>query len=264
MSIKLFILGCPGSGKSTAYRHIEEVIKNRYASWTTSRYNDYKILYEMFHFEELYLKENKNRKFKSREHNGFDVRDFTVLDTSLKQLEKRVREIMSIKDELIVIEFARQDYIEALNLFSSSFLKDAYFLFIEADLQTCIQRVNKRVNNPPSLDNHFVSKYIFNKYYSKQIIPPGIITKKGDSIDKSRIKVINSQGAIEDFNIKVEEFVTHIITAEDSSYAIPAIPNIKTPSKLSRTYILESLRRSHIPKSVSRFLHSDNKATLQH
>jgi len=251
MSIKLFILGRPGSGKSTAYRHIEEFVRNRYTSWTTSRYNDYEILYGMFQFEKRYLKESKNRQFSAREHSGFDVEDFTVLDTSLKQLEKRIREKMSNKDELIIIEFARQDYNEALNLFSSSFLKDAYFLFIEADLQTCIQRVNKRVNNPPSLDNHFVSKNIFNKYYSKQIIPPSIVTKKGDSIDKSRIKVINSRGAIQDFNIKVEEFVTHIITTEDSLYKIPVIPKSSTSSKLSRIYSQISKKITHPKERVT-------------
>ncbi len=248
MSIKLFILGRPGSGKSTAYRRIKEFVIDRYFGWTTSRYNDYEILYEMFKFEKLFLGEsNKKKLFSAREYDGFDVVDFKVLDVSLKKLEKIVREKMSDKDELIIIEFARQDYDEALNLFSSSFLKDAYFLFIEADLQTCIQRVKHRVNNPPSLDNHFVSEYIFNKYYSKQLIPPRIITKKGDSIDKSRIKAINSRGTIQDLNVKVEEFVTHIITKEDSLYKVPAAPKRKSSpwAKLSKVYYHVSKKVPH-------------------
>jgi thymidylate kinase len=252
MSIKLFILGRPGSGKSTAYRHIEEIVKKKkYPGWTTSRYNDYDILYRMFKCEKLDLHGSKRKQFSAREYDGFDVVDFKVLDVSLKKLEKGVREEMSNKDELIIIEFARQDYNEALKLFSSSFLKDAYFLFIEADMQTCIQRVNKRVNNPPSLDNHFVSKDIFTKYYSKQYIPRSIKTRDGDCIDKSRIKIINSRGTIQDFKMKVEEFVTHIITNEDSLYTIPAVPKSRTPSKLSRIYSQISKKITHPKERVT-------------
>src|SRR5437588_9092638 len=90
MSIKLFILGRPGSGKSTAYHHIDDFVGQHFCGWSTIRYNDYNILREMFLFEKLFQTDAKRRKFRVTEHNGFDVIDFSVLDTALKELEKQV------------------------------------------------------------------------------------------------------------------------------------------------------------------------------
>jgi len=208
-------------------------------------------LYEMFKFEELYLNGSKHKQFRAREYDGFDVVDFKVLDTSLKKLEKRVREKISDKEELIIIEFARQDYRKALSLFSSSLLRDAYFLFIEADTEICKQRVKDHVTVPPTPDNHFVSDNILTEYYGKQHIPLHIKTSNGDCIEKFRIKVINSRGTIQDFNFKVEEFVTHIITNEDSLYTIPAVPKSRTPSKLSRIYSQISKKITHPKERVT-------------
>jgi nucleoside-triphosphatase THEP1 len=251
MSIKLFILGRPGSGKSTAYRHIKQFVKDRYIGWTTSRYNDYDILYEMFKFEKLGLNGSKQKQFSAREYDGFDVNDFRVLDISLKQLEKRVRENISDKEELIIIEFARQDYCKALSLFSSSFLRDAYFLFINADTKICIQRVKNRVTDPPTPDNHFVSENILTEYYKKQIIPSIIRMNNGDPIDESKIKVINSRGTLQDFNMRVEKFITYIIASEDSLYEIPAISKSHAWSKFSRVYSQFSKKLSNSKEHVA-------------
>src|SRR5437868_3051345 len=158
MALKVFILGRPGSGKSTAFRHIKKYIEEQYLDWSSIRFNDYDILREMFLFEKLFQTDMKLRKFRATEHGGFDVLDFSVLDTALRELERKVRHRYSPKrDELIVIEFARDNYGKALQQFSSAFLKDAYFLFIETNMETCVQRVHDRVAHPMTIDDHFVS-----------------------------------------------------------------------------------------------------------
>ncbi|HCF84502.1 MAG TPA: hypothetical protein DEV72_04810, partial [Ktedonobacter sp.] len=118
-------------------------------------------------------------------------------------------------DELIVIEFARDNYIHAFKQFSASFLKDAYFLFVEADLETCIQRVKDRVTDPPTLDNHFVSKDIMKKYYGQGSMPPSFKTDCHIIIDRKKIKTINSRGSLEAFNTKVEQYIEPIIAREN-------------------------------------------------
>src|SRR5450759_821323 len=165
MSVKLFILGRPGSGKSAAYRHIQKYVDLYHPEWSTKRFNDYDILLGMLLHEKLYTNYSEDkRQFSETDHDGFDVRDFTVLDTALKELEKQVRLRCSpSKDEIIIIEFARDDYKHALKQFSANFLKDAYFLFIEADIKTCIQRVKNRVKLPQTSDDHFVSEDILIK-----------------------------------------------------------------------------------------------------
>src|SRR5205823_3497452 len=140
VSVKLFILGRPGSGKSTAFRHIIKHLEMQHQGWTAIRFNDYEILQDIFRYETLFENDSKKRKFRATGHGGFDVLKFSVLDTALKELEKQVCHwYYSTKEELMIIEFARDDYSKALEQFSPTFLKDAYFLVVDADVETCIQ-----------------------------------------------------------------------------------------------------------------------------
>jgi len=216
MSVKLFTLGYPGSGKSTAYRCIQAYIERNLFDWSTIRFCDYDILQVMFQYEKLYAKKNKDRQFRETAHGGFDVLDFSVLDTALRDLEKQVRQrYIPSSNELIVIEFARDDYKQALKQFSPNFLKDAYFLSIEADIQTCIERVKKRVMLPQSSDDHFVSEDILIKYYGRRSAPINFKTDLHVEIDKKRVKTINSRGSLEAFNTKVEQYIEPIIAREN-------------------------------------------------
>lgn len=218
MSIKLFILGRPGSGKSTAYRSVEKFLRQQeqYKGWSIVYYNDYRILYEMFWYENLFPNPKKPKQFAAtKEHDGFDVKDFSVLDKALVKLEKKARERSSDKkEEIIIIEFARRDYYQAFKQFSSSFLKNSYFLFIEADVTTCLERIKERIIDPATEDDHFVSDFIILEYYGEQFIPSVIKTKKGESTEKNRAKTINSRGSLLAFNKKVEDFVQGIIDQE--------------------------------------------------
>jgi len=215
MSIKLFLLGRPGSGKSTAFHSIASYVPEQFYGWSVTRFNDYQILEQMFSHQNLYPMMHRHKMFHATEHGGFDVVNFSVLDSALKNIEDEARKISSPKrEELITIEFARDNYDEALKQFHSSFLEDAYFLFINADVKTCIQRVRVRVTEPPTLDNHFVSERILNGYYNKQHIPSTIVTNKGVKIQRSRVKVISSECSLNDFTIKVEHFIDDIFAHE--------------------------------------------------
>ena len=215
MSIKLFILGRPGSGKTTAFHHIEEYLRLKYKNWSITRYNDYDILQEMFRRENLLL--FKKRQFEAKEPDGFDVLDFSVLDKALVRLEKDVRARSSWqKDEIIIIEFARQDYRQALDLFSASFLEDAYFLFLDADPNICVQRVKNRITTPPTPDNYFVSEKIITGYYGKQIIPNTIKIRNKEVVNKDRIKVVSNQGVkLNSVNLNIERF-TDLLIAQNT------------------------------------------------
>src|SRR5206468_9524195 len=116
MGVKLFILGRPGSGKSTAARHLNYLM--RCQAWSVKHFNDYDILLEMFQAD------TEHKKFRPTPHNGFDATDFTVFDDALKELEKRVQAEVA-RVNLLTIEFARDDYRMALKQFSADFLQDS-------------------------------------------------------------------------------------------------------------------------------------------
>src|SRR5260370_31578966 len=132
MEKKVFILGITGSEKTMEARYIECLAKSNW--WVTVRFNDYDILYEMFAVDK------DGNQFSSTQYSGFDVHDHTVFDDALNELEERIlnrkKEPASTceQNELIIIEFARNDYCRALEMFSPEFLKNTSFIFIDADI----------------------------------------------------------------------------------------------------------------------------------
>lgn len=210
--VKIFILGRPGSGKTTAARYIAELSKNKDCS--TIHINDYEILYEMFKAD------SECKKFRSTPHNGFDVCDFSVLDTALKEVEKRVQRYLS-SVELITIEFARDDYYEALKQFSRNFLRDAYFLFIDADVDTCLKRIHRRVANKSTSDDHpSLSDDSFRIYYGKDNRSYMTSNFTRDyHINEAHVEIIDNIGLWESFIEKVNEFVK-VIFKQDPSISL--------------------------------------------
>jgi adenylate kinase family enzyme len=210
MAVKLFILGLPGSGKSTIARHIAKYARDR--QWTTTHISDYAILYEMF-------QEDTQGQFKPADakYGGFDVLDHAVFDTALRKLEQKVKAHIStaILEEIILIEFSRNDYEKAFQQFSKEFLQDAYFLYLKVDLEICKRRIRERVAEPNTPDNHFVSEYIFSSYYSGDNgnhLPQ--ILERNYGINKPRVRIINNSGSQGGFYTLINELVDSIIVFE--------------------------------------------------
>lgn len=208
MAVKLFVLGLPGSGKSAMARYIAMYAGDQH--WLTTRFNDYVILQEMFH------NDTEGKQFKSADHDGFDVLDLTVFDSALKKLEQEVnRYFFSAKsDELILIEFARNDYEKALHLFSQAFLEDTYFLYLDAEIDTCKQRIHDRIANPTCDDDYYVSEYIFDAYYHRddgQYLTH--ILGRDYNFDRQRVLVIDNNCSLEVASKRINSFIDYIIAS---------------------------------------------------
>jgi len=203
MLVKLFVVGRPGSGKSTAIRRIIE-LADRW-NYPTHHIKDYDILLEM------YQQDVRHEKFCPADWNGFDVINFSVLDTALQELEDQVHNLDEVplsseQVEIIMIEFARDDYVKALSNFSSDFLKGAYFLFVETDLETCVERIHLRRNNTSlDSDHHSVSDAIMRSYY--RIDNWSDITQ----IPSTQCYVLkNVEKSLETFKLEVGDFIQGI------------------------------------------------------
>lgn len=196
MEKKVFVLGLPGSGKSTAARYLE--VLARMNGWFSRRFNDYDILYGMFEADK-----DKGTRFSGTSYDGFDVHDLTVFDEALKELEKRLlqRKVVSHKQsELVIIEFSRNDYNKASKLFEPKLLRNASFLFVDADIPACKQRIRERVAHHCTPDDHFVSEYIFEAYYqmdNRQYLD-SISSSLNEccNIKSDRIRVIENTGVV--------------------------------------------------------------------
>ncbi len=225
MSMRLFLLGLPGSGKSTVARHVIGYVGKQQSDCYTARVNDYAILYIM------YKADKEGIFFRPAGRDGFDViGPSSVLDSALKTAEKEAHRAeqtthndaqATFKPMLILIEFARDDYSHALQQFSPDFLQGAYFLFLDASIEICKDRVRERVAHPRTKDDHEVSDYIFDSYYDKDsahALSANVIADHG--IEQQRIKVLDNNGAFDDIRDEIESFVDTIVKHIQARYTI--------------------------------------------
>ena len=109
---------------------------------------------------------------------------------------------------MVLVEFARNDYDWAFQQLSNAFLLDSYFLCLRVEPDICKERILKRVANPSSEDDFYVSEHIFSTYYSEddarsvEQILPGMY-----GIDKQRVKVIDNNGSLPDSIAQIYQFV---------------------------------------------------------
>src|SRR5690348_7295701 len=133
-----FLLGRPGSGKSIGACLIEMFAKEK--GWSVEYMNDYRLLQQMFFQERAEYTPPEKRKFSPSgpiEYNGFDVLDFSVLDTVLEIMADQVREenrTPSEEEKLFLIEFARNNYSNALLLFGRGLLYDAHLIYLDVGM----------------------------------------------------------------------------------------------------------------------------------
>jgi hypothetical protein len=227
MLVKLFVLGLPGSGKSTAARHIVTLAHNN--RFAPKRFNDYEILYQWS------LDEANGERFRTSPdgYQGFDVLDPGVYNDALRDLEKSVlqsEEQTSEDQGLIIVEFSRDDYYKALKTYFPAYLSAAFFLFIKADFPTCIQRIKRRANNPQTRDDHYVSERFFESRSNKQIDQSlhSAISKLEEhfNVSGNRCKVINNPGthSKQSFLNEVGDFANSIFS--QSVAGIERVPSI--------------------------------------
>ncbi len=164
----------------------------------------------------MFYADCEQKKFRPTEHNGFDVLDFSVLDIALQDIEKGVQELISSLDLITTIEFARDDYSKAFKHFSRDFLSDAYFLYIDTDLETCLKRIHERVAHPSTADDHpSLSDDAFRIHYQKDNRPYIASRFVHDYlISNSQVVIIDNVGSRQSFIEKINEFVEIIFKQE--------------------------------------------------
>lgn len=220
MATKLFIFGLPGCGKSEVARNIQTFAEQKFwldtnKHWSAKRFNDYPILDEM-------SKDKTEGKFFQRlESAGFNVLNIIAFDMALPRLEQKINEyIASAKqEEIILIEFSRNDYWRAFKQFERTFLQDAYYIYLGANIEICKQRIDGRTANPQYKDDDYsISEYIFEKYYYGD--DGGVIdTTLRDvfDIEPQRMKILNNSCSLKETLEEITPFIDMIIKSTMAS-----------------------------------------------
>ncbi|GCE25948.1 hypothetical protein KDA_14320 [Dictyobacter alpinus] len=202
--------------------------------------NDYPFLLAQFKAD------INHRKFKPSGCGGFDVLDFSVLDVALHAIEHEAKKYATQAHKLLLIEFARNDYIQALQQFQPAFLQDAYFIFFEADLDTCVTRVYERSYHPSNRDDHFISEEMIRGYYQQENnehLIYQLLAQYG--ISKKRVCIIHNTGTRKKFYEQLRHFVSSFLVRKspDTKHASGNLNAAKehmmaysTPSTALQTY----------------------------
>jgi len=219
MGITLFVFGLPGSGKSAAARYIKSFAKQK--KFYPRHFRDYPILYKKFRDDQKTTDQKK--RFRSTEtlgYDSFDVIDFNVLYEALQKLYEKILRRKKLADdstELLIIEFSRDDYCEALSFFPSFRLQDAYFLFIHSDILICQARIKARADHPRTLDDRYVSDYAFKMYYHRDhqqyINEVALQLNQRFGVPMEHIQVINNgpEISVQQFYQAVESFASDLL-----------------------------------------------------
>lgn len=130
---KVFILGYPAIGKTTASNYVCNAIRKR-TNKQTAEVNDYPFLKEMFRNDMADMTGMTQKKFTPVAPVGkFDIQEPfipIIMNTALRELEKEAtREVAAGK--IVTIEFARDRYVNAFQNFSSAFLQKSCVLELE-------------------------------------------------------------------------------------------------------------------------------------
>jgi hypothetical protein len=127
-------------------------------------------------------------------------------------MKERTQAIPSTKDGLILMEFSRRDYREAFSRLGGNFLRNTYFLFLDADIETCIERVRQRIIQPRSIHDHFVPDHVICRHCqesNRKYITSGLKLDYG--IAEQKVEILDSRGPIEELAMKLQPFVDTIL-----------------------------------------------------
>ena len=157
----IFLLGRPGCGKSVIYEMLTERLKRRKVAKEFIRIDDFPILKELFD-KDVHFKRHR------RKAGGFEVTDWSIVDEVLKIVNDRIIKLEK-KNRMIFIEFARNNYLQALKNFTPEVLEKSLILYIFAPYQICYQRNIKRFEERrgEDLDSHIVPPDLMESYYKE-------------------------------------------------------------------------------------------------
>lgn len=157
----VFLLGRPGCGKSVIYEMLTEKLRERGLAKEFIRIDDFPILKELFD-KDVHFKRHR------RKAGGFEVTDWSIVDEVLKIVNERMKRLEKA-DRMLFIEFARNNYLQALKNFTPEVLSKSLILYIFAPYQVCYQRNIKRFKEKggEDLDSHIVPPDLMESYYKE-------------------------------------------------------------------------------------------------
>lgn len=217
-SRKLLLLGMPGSGKSTVADEIRKYVESK-PDWCVSYKNDYEILSQMYREQNSY---SQAKRIEPAPYGGFTVLNLTVYDEALLELKQQIEELVlepaEEENRLIIMEFARSSYKDAFEILGADFLKDAWFIFLDADIEECAKRVTARTHkhkDDKSPNDYFVSYKVFERYQqSKNSLYFHDEFQRRNGIPNKQLAIIENSHPMEESSSEIFQLVDRMLARQ--------------------------------------------------
>jgi adenylate kinase family enzyme len=136
----VFLLGRPGCGKSALYRELEKRILESGQAKTFERVDDFPKLWAIYQRDGALEEEGKEGLYFRRTDEGeLRLANDDLFNVILKEVNSDVLKIDK-PDHMIFLEFARSNYVEALQNFDKSILDHCIAIYIEVNFDICWAR----------------------------------------------------------------------------------------------------------------------------
>jgi adenylate kinase family enzyme len=135
----VFLLGRPGCGKSALYRELEKHILESGQAKTFERVDDFPKVWARLQGDDAREREGKERIYSRRTDDGDYLANDNLFDDILKEVNADVLRIDK-PDHMVFIEFARSNYVEALQNFDPRILEHCMAIYMEVSFDICWAR----------------------------------------------------------------------------------------------------------------------------
>ena len=136
----VLLLGRAGCGKSALYRELEKRILESGQDITFERVDDFPKLWAAVERDDALEKEGKERIYFARFNDGeLSLINDDLFNVILKEVNLDVLKIDK-SDHMIFLEFARSNYVEAVQSFDKSILDFCIVIYMEVSFDICWAR----------------------------------------------------------------------------------------------------------------------------
>jgi adenylate kinase family enzyme len=148
--IKIFLIGRPGSGKTTVARAVQDVVKSAGVPAEVKWFSDATYLWRIFS-----ASDRGDQRVEPTDDGGFFIRDDTLYREALENLAERAKRVRAA-NAVIILEFARHNYAEAFEILARKGVRPDLVVYLDVNLELAIHRNRQRAM--ADRGGHYVSE----------------------------------------------------------------------------------------------------------
>ncbi len=163
----VFVLGRPGCGKSALYRELEARLLGGIGASTVERVDDFPKLWARIMADDALEAEGRARIWSTITGEGdYELTDLRLMDLILEEVNADLLAV-DRSDHLVVVEFARPDYVGALQRFDKRILDKCLVIYLEVSFETCWARNVARhaASADEGGDDHWLNRATMERNY---------------------------------------------------------------------------------------------------